>query len=167
MKNGLTRALLPAVLGLGLVTSLPQKTAAQGPPPLPEPECSICAPMPPTWVRICLPFWSGAEGCNYAGGRCNVTGSACNTPEPQSLAVAPEDRLVVPTDAGNVMVLRLERNIFGGWGCDVELNTSYRDDGNGVVVELSPSELALYTGRYSFEAYSQDRDTSHEVSELR
>ncbi len=152
MKNGLTRALLLAVLGLGLVTSLPENALAQDEPP-PLPECSLCVPY--GGIRLCMPFVSGAEGCNYEGGSCNLTGSACNSPELQSLAVAPGDRLVIPTDAGNVMVLRLEENVFGGWGCDGELDTAYRDFGNGVVVELSPSELVRYSGRYSFAAYSE------------
>ena len=164
MKHGLTGVWIPAVLGLGLLTSLPENTLAQdGPPPLPE--CSLCVPF--GGIRLCMPFESGAEGCNYKGGSCNLTGSACNTPQLQSLAVDPEDRLVIPTEAGNVMVLRLEENVFGGWGCDGELDTAYRDFGNGVVVELSSSELVRYSGRYSFAAYSKALDrNSQQADEL-
>lgn len=163
--NGLTRTVLPAVLGLGLLATLPQGTFAQeGPPPLPE--CSICAPV--GGIRLCLPYVSGTTDCSYEGGKCTLKGSACNTPELQSLSVDPEDRLVIPTDAGNVMVVRIEEDIFGRWGCDGELDTAYRDVGNGVVVELAPSELVPYTSRYSFAAYSDAlARNSRQAEELR
>lgn len=158
---------IPAVLGLALLTGLPQQAFAQDDEDPPTAECSICWPVPELGIRICLPFVSGAEGCNYEGGSCNLTGKACNTPL-QSLSVAVEDRLVIPADGGNVMLVRLEENIFGSWGCDGELDTAYRDVGNGVVVALTPSELVPYAGRHSFATYSQAlaRNSEQVVDEL-
>ena len=68
-------------------------------------------------------------------------------------AVPGEDRLVIPADGGDVVAVRLEDNTFGRWACNGELRAAYRDVGNGVVVKLSPVQLAPYKSRYSFDAY--------------
>jgi len=85
-----------------------------------------------------------------------------------SVAVPSEDRLVIPTDGGNVMALRLEGATFGNWNCEGQLDTAYRDLGHGMVVQLSPAEVDLYAGRYSFEAYRESlaRD-AREFTEVR
>ena len=146
------RTLLPALCGLVLLLTLPENTFAQDPPPLPS--CSMCFSHSEYPGGVCLPDEWGATGCTYAnGGRCELTGNVCNPA--QALALPAEDRLVIPTDGGTVVVARLEGNTFGGWACNGELNTAYRDVGNGVVVELSPAEFAPYRSRYSFDAYRE------------
>ncbi len=142
---------MPVLCGLGLLVGLPEVAFAQDPPPLPT--CSMCVRTADFPNGACIPSEWGADGCTFKNGHCRLTGSACNPA--QALAVPAEDRLVIPTESGNIVVVRLEGDTFGGWSCNGELNTGYRDIGNGAAVELSPAELVSYRSRYSFEAYRE------------
>lgn len=148
-----TTTLVPTLLGLGLLMALPHDSVAQEGDP-PKLDCSTCTRFFEEFPDgLCIPAEWGADGCKYEDGGCVLTGEACN-PE-VALSVPEEDRLVIPTDGGSVVAVRLEGNTFGDWACDGELKAVYRDWGNGVIVEVVPAELDGYKNRYRFESYAQ------------
>ena len=148
------KTLLLVLCGLALLLSLPEGAVAQEGEegPASPGTWALCTPHDDFPDGVCLPNRWGATDCNYRdAGKCRMTGQVCN-PE-QALAVPGEDRLVIPADGGDVVAVRLEDNTFGRWACNGELRAAYRDVGNGVVVKLSPVQLAPYKSRYSFDAY--------------
>jgi len=143
---------VPALFGLGLVLALPQDSVAQGGPP--DLDCSTCTRIFEEFPDgLCIPAEWGADGCKYEDGECVLTGKACN-PE-FALSIPEEVRLVIPTDGGSIVAVRLEGNTFGDWACNGELEAAYQDLGNGVIVKVVPAELDGYKSRFRFESYTQ------------
>lgn len=69
--------------------------------------------------------------------------------------VSEADKRVIPTDEGDIVVVRLAENTFGDWGCSGDLRAVYRELGDGEMVNVSPSDLRAYRNRYNFESYIQ------------
>lgn len=99
---------LRLLLALGVVlliqAALPSEAEAQ---------CSSC-----TDCQNCQQAPWGGEGCDFKGPQicpCRETGGNCNPTG--SLNVDPVDQRLADTEAGKLLVVRLESSIFGTWSC--------------------------------------------------
>ena len=130
-------------IGLGTILA-PAPVSAQ--PPLGD--CAACVSC-----DQCSPSDWGGESCDYKGGvcKCRETGGNCNPS--LALNVAPEERRIIEPEGEILPLVRLAGNVFGAWNCSGELQVAYREEPNGVFVQVAAAEFVFYKNLYGFERY--------------
>ncbi|MYA41310.1 MAG: hypothetical protein F4Z31_06125 [Gemmatimonadetes bacterium] len=130
-------------IGLGAVLA-PAPASAQ--PPLGD--CAACVSC-----DQCSPSHWGGESCDYKGKicRCRETGGNCNPG--LALNVEPGDRRTIEPEGKTLPLVRLAGNVFGAWSCNGELDAAYREEPNGVLVQVAAAEFDLYKDLFGFERY--------------
>jgi uncharacterized protein (DUF779 family) len=124
------------------------------PDPVVAQDCALCKKC-----SDCDRADYGASSCDFKGegedgkGCCQMTGDVCNPSF--SLNVADTDlRLARVDDHQQVLVVRLEDNIFGTWTCgDGSLRVAYREVTGGALIEIDGAELTVLTEKYPIETY--------------
>lgn len=134
--------LFVGLLGWAMLAT-PANVAAQEGPAQNCARCEDCQKCGPS-------AWGGAF-CHFKNGCCQEDGGNCNPA--LALNVDTEDRRVVSTDDGGLLVVRLSGNTFGTWGCDGVLRAAFRETAPGALVPVSASDFTNYKRRYTLGEY--------------
>ncbi len=105
-------------------------------------DCESCGRSP--WGGNSCKFTSKDGCCEEDDGNCNPS---------SALNVDDEDRRVVVTVDGSLLVVRLFGDTFGTWSCDGELRAVFRETSSGAFMRASALDFRNYERRYALEAY--------------
>lgn len=143
----MAKFLIAAGIAIGLTAVLaPAPASAQL--ALGGPDCASCVSC-----NMCLPGHWGGQSCDYKGEncKCRETGGNCNPS--LALNVEPEDRRTIEPEGEALPLVRLAENVFGAWSCNGELQAAYREEPNGVLVQVAAAEFDFYKDLFGFERY--------------
>ncbi len=122
------------------------------PPPVPAAsgDCARCVTC-----SQCNQASHGGNSCDYKGGEecpCRETGGNCNPT--LTLNLDDGDRRVWDSDAGAVVVARLDGEVFGTWTCEHgDLRVALRESDDGTLTPLSVKEFDRYRRTITLKDY--------------